>query len=116
MGPVEDTRRRDTTRWLPMAATGLPAPFRLGGPAYLAALLGWRAAAILFLAESETSFPNWQAEVVLFAPGAELLALGVLLESAALARVGGVLLVAAAAVALACGVETVRRAARGMAG
>ena len=59
---------------------------------------------------------GWQAEVVLFAPGAELLALGVLVESTALARTGGALLVAAAAVALACGIETVRRAARGLAG
>jgi len=50
VGSVEDTRRRDTTRWLPLAATGRPAPFRLGGPAYAAALLGWLAAAILFLA------------------------------------------------------------------
>jgi hypothetical protein len=47
--PVAPTRRRDTTRWLPLAATGRPAPFRLGAPAYLAALGGWLAAAVLLL-------------------------------------------------------------------
>ena len=50
MDPVTTARRKDTTRWLPLAATGRPAPFRLGGPAYLAALGGWVAAAVLLLA------------------------------------------------------------------
>ena len=51
MDPAATRRRRkDTTRWLPLAATGRPAPFRLGGPAYLAALGGWVAAAALLLA------------------------------------------------------------------
>jgi hypothetical protein len=51
----------------------------------------------------------WQVEVVLFAVGVELLALGVLADSAPTARVGSALLVAAAAVALVGGIETVRR-------
>lgn len=34
-------------RALPMAATGQPAPFRLGAPAYVAALGGWLAACLL---------------------------------------------------------------------
>jgi hypothetical protein len=51
----------------------------------------------------------WQLEVVLFAFGAELLALGVLAGSAGAARAGSPLLVASALVALGSGVETVRR-------
>lgn len=51
----------------------------------------------------------WQLEVALFTFGVELLALGVLASSTPASRAGAVLLVAAAAVALACGVETVRR-------
>jgi hypothetical protein len=35
---------------LPQAAVGRPAPFRLGAPAYLAALAGWLAAAVLLVA------------------------------------------------------------------
>jgi hypothetical protein len=58
---------------------------------------------------------GWQAEVLLFAPGVQLLAAGVVAESVTTARAGGVLLTAAALVALACGVETVRRAGRGLA-
>ena len=58
---------------------------------------------------------GWQAEVLLFAPGIQLVAVGIVAESAAVARAGGALLAAAALVALACGVETVRRAARGLA-
>jgi hypothetical protein len=56
---------------------------------------------------------GWQGEVVLFALGVELLAAGVLLESETVARAGAVLLVGAAALALACASETVRRVARG---
>ena len=51
----------------------------------------------------------WQAEVVLFAAGVELLALGVLVDSTTTARSGGALLVAAAVLAALGGVETVQR-------
>ena len=51
----------------------------------------------------------WQAEVVVFSLGVELLALGVLASSGVLARVGAALLLLAAAVAFGSGVETVRR-------
>lgn len=54
---------------------------------------------------------GWQAEVILFALGVELLGAGVVADTTALARVGGALLVAAAIVALTCAVETVRRVA-----
>ena len=37
-------------RELPLVQTGRPAPFRIGAPAYLAALGGWCAAAVLLLA------------------------------------------------------------------
>jgi hypothetical protein len=52
---------------------------------------------------------GWQVEAVLFAFGVELLALGVLAESAPTARIGGALLVGAALVALGAAAETVRR-------
>lgn len=52
---------------------------------------------------------GWQAELVLFAAGVELLAVGVLASSTSTARVGGAFLVASAVVALLCGAETVRR-------
>ena len=58
----------------------------------------------------------WRAEVVLFALGAELLALGVLAESTPTARAGTALLVVAAGIALAAGVETVRRVVVGRRG
>jgi hypothetical protein len=57
----------------------------------------------------------WQVEVALFAFGVELLALGVLVSSELTARIGGVLLLVAAAVALAAGVESVRRVLAGRA-
>lgn len=53
--------------------------------------------------------PGWQVEVVVFALGVELLVTGVLASSTWTARVGGAVLFAAAVIALACGVETVRR-------
>ena len=37
-------------RELPLVQTGRPVPFRIGAPAYLAALGGWCAAAVLLLA------------------------------------------------------------------
>jgi hypothetical protein len=52
---------------------------------------------------------GWRGEVVLFAVGTEVLALGVLASSTATARWGAALLVFSALIALACGVETVRR-------
>jgi hypothetical protein len=55
----------------------------------------------------------WQAEVLLFAPGVQLLALGVLLESAGTVRAGAVVLAASAAAALAGAGITVARVARG---
>ena len=53
----------------------------------------------------------WQVEVAVFAVAVELVAVGVLLESSAVARSGGVLLLVAAAVAAAGVGETLRRAA-----
>lgn len=55
----------------------------------------------------------WQVEVALFSVGVELLALGVLATSTALARVGGGLLAAAAVLAAVGGAETVRRVVLG---
>jgi len=52
---------------------------------------------------------GWQLESLLFALGVELLAGGVALDAEAVARVGGVLLVTAAVVALGSAVETIRR-------
>jgi hypothetical protein len=52
---------------------------------------------------------GWQLESALFAVGVELLAVGVVLESEATARVGAVLLVVSALVALLSAGETVRR-------
>jgi hypothetical protein len=54
----------------------------------------------------------WQAEVLLFAPGVQLLALGVLLESGPAVRAGAVVLAASAAAALAGAGATVARVAR----
>ena len=54
----------------------------------------------------------WQGELVLFAIGVELLALGVLVSSTSAARFGAALLVASALVALLGGAETVRRVVR----
>jgi hypothetical protein len=56
---------------------------------------------------------GWQLEAVLFAVGAEALAAGVVSDSAEIVRVGAVLLSCAAALALGCGLETVRRTVRG---
>ncbi|HSJ94377.1 MAG TPA: hypothetical protein VK896_10120, partial [Gaiellaceae bacterium] len=56
---------------------------------------------------------GWQLEVVLFAAGAEALALGVAMDVAEVTRGGATLLVAAALVALACALETIRRTVRG---
>jgi hypothetical protein len=56
---------------------------------------------------------GWQIEVVLFGLGVEVFVLGVLASSVGVARVGGALLVASAVIALACGVESVRRVVRG---
>lgn len=56
---------------------------------------------------------GWQVEVVVFAVGVELLALGVLATSEGTTRAGALLLAASAVVALACSVETVRRTVRG---
>lgn len=53
----------------------------------------------------------WQVEVTVFAVGAEFVAAGVLLESTPTVRAGAVLLVAAAALAAAGVLETLRRAA-----
>jgi hypothetical protein len=112
-----------------MAHTGHPAPFRLGAPAYLAALCGWVAAAVLLVAAApdlaRTAVSGTYAVGVVFFPfawrrrsgscfrscsGTEGLALGVAREASALARTGATFLVAAALVALAAGVETTRRA------
>ena len=59
----------------------------------------------------EALYPRagWQAETAVFALGIETLALGIVLGSGGVARVGAALLAVAAAVALACAVETVRR-------
>lgn len=54
---------------------------------------------------------GWQAEVLVFPLGVELLGAGVVADTRALARVGAVLLVTAALVALICAAETVRRVA-----
>lgn len=56
---------------------------------------------------------GWQLEVVLFAAGVEALVLGVMAESGAVTRIGAGLLTAAAAVALGCAGETVRRVREG---
>jgi hypothetical protein len=58
---------------------------------------------------------GWLAEAAVFAAGAQLLVLGVLATSSALARGGAVLLVVSAAVALASALETVRRVTAGRA-
>lgn len=56
---------------------------------------------------------GWLVEVVVFAVGVELLAVGVLGSAAPVARAGAGLLVLAALLALGCGVETVRRVVAG---
>lgn len=52
---------------------------------------------------------GWQVEVTLFAVGVQVVAAGVLADSAEPARVGAVLLAASAVVALGCALESVRR-------
>jgi hypothetical protein len=56
---------------------------------------------------------GWRVEAVLFAAGVEALAIGIVAESDATARVGAGLLVASALVALASSAETVRRVLAG---
>lgn len=56
---------------------------------------------------------GWQLEVVLFAAGVEVLVLGVVAESGAVTRTGAGVLTVAAAVALGCAAETVRRVREG---
>jgi hypothetical protein len=56
---------------------------------------------------------GWHVEVVLFAVGAELLAVGVVSESETVTRVGALALVAAALAALGCAGATVTRVVRG---
>lgn len=56
---------------------------------------------------------GWQLETVVFGLGVEALALGVLAGSGMTARGGAALLAVAAATALGCAAETVRRVARG---
>lgn len=58
---------------------------------------------------------GWQLETAVFGLGVETVALGVLAESGTTARIGAALLALAAAIALACAFETVRRVARGRA-
>jgi hypothetical protein len=53
----------------------------------------------------------WQVEAVLFAVGVQALAVGIVLESEAVARAGALALVAAAAAALVGAATTVRRVA-----
>lgn len=59
---------------------------------------------------------GWQLETVVFGLGVETLALGVLAASGTTARAGAALLAVAAATALGCAAETVRRVSRGKAG
>ena len=56
---------------------------------------------------------GWQLETVVFGLGVETLALGVLAGSGTTARAGAALLAVAAATALGCAAETVRRVSRG---
>ena len=58
---------------------------------------------------------GWLVEVLAFAAGVELTAMGVLGSFAPVARAGAGLLVVAALVALGCGIETVRRVVAGRA-
>jgi hypothetical protein len=53
----------------------------------------------------------WQVEAVLFAVGVQALAVGIVLESEAVARAGALALVAAAAAGLVGAATTVRRVA-----
>jgi hypothetical protein len=56
---------------------------------------------------------GWWIEVVLFAAGVQLLAVGVLAHSTPIVRAGGAVLLVSALVALGCGAETVRRVVSG---
>ena len=83
----------------------------LGHLGKLVSLAGWGAWPPGPRPKQSDLYPRrgWQGEALLFALGVQLLALGVLASSGATALGGAVLLAASSAIALACGVETVRR-------
>jgi hypothetical protein len=83
----------------------------LGHLGKLVSLAGWGAWPPGPRPKQSDLYPRrgWQGEALLFALGVQLLALGVLASSTATALAGAVLLAASSAIALACGVETVRR-------
>jgi hypothetical protein len=85
----------------------------LGHLGKLVSLSGWGSWPPGPRPKQEALYPRrlWQVEVVVFAAGAQFVALGALTASAGLARGGGVLLIAAAATAAAGVAETLRRVA-----
>ena len=103
--------RRAAVACVLLVAIGWATGVILGHLGKLVALSGWGSWPPGPRPKQADLYPRrgWQLEVVLFAVGVELAALGVLVDSAATTRAGGALLLAAATVALGCGVESVRR-------
>ena len=107
--------RRAATATVLLLGVGWAVGVILGHLGKLVSLSGWGAWPPGPRPKQAELYPRrgWQVEVVLFASGAQLLAVGVLASSTPTARAGGALLVVAALVAFACGVETVRRVVAG---
>lgn len=105
------TGRRAALACVLMVGVGWATGVILGHLGKLVSLAGWGAWPPGPRPKQSDLYPRtgWRGEVVLFAVGTEVLALGVLANSLAMARAGAVLLVASSTIALACGVETVRR-------
>ncbi len=103
--------RRATVACVLLVGIGWATGVILGHLGKLVSLSGWGAWPPGPRPKQADLYPirAWQAEVVVFAVGIELLALGVLASSTTTARLGAVLLVGAALIAFASGFETVRR-------
>ena len=105
------TGRRAAVASVLLAGVGWAVGVIVGHAGKLISLSGWGSWPPGPRPRQEELYPRagWQVEAIAFALGVETIALGVLAESGGVARAGATLLVAAAAVALGCALETVRR-------
>jgi hypothetical protein len=107
--------RRAAVACVLLAGVGWATGVILGHLGKLVSLSGWGAWPPGPRPKQADLYPRraWQAEVVLFAVGVELLAVGVLASSVTAARLGAGVLVVSSVLSLACGTETVRRVVAG---
>jgi hypothetical protein len=112
-GVVSD--RRAAVAGVVLLGVGWTVGVIVGHAGKLISLSGWGSRPPGPRPEQADLYPRggWRVEAVLFAAGVEALAIGIVAESDATARIGAALLVASALVALASAAETVRRVVAG---